>query len=230
MGGADLSLQTAVARRVSRLRERVASACRKAGRDPETVRIVGVTKYSTPEQVRALIGAGISDLGENRAGAGAARRKAFSDEGLRWHMIGRLQTNKAAKALEWADILHSLDRPSLAEKLQKLAESKNQTLPVFVQVNVNGEVQKAGMSPEEVESWAGHLREHCPRLPLEGLMTMAPYGAGPEECRGWFRQLRELAERCGLGGLSMGMSGDFETAIEEGATIIRVGSVLFDDA
>ncbi|HKS17140.1 MAG TPA: YggS family pyridoxal phosphate-dependent enzyme [Planctomycetota bacterium] len=209
---------------LDRVRDRIAAACVRSGRDPKDVTLVAVTKYAEDAGVRALIDLGHQDLGESRAVEGSARAARFGGD-VRWHFIGRLQTNKAAKVAGAFQFIHSLDRPELADDLEKKCAARNRILPAFVQVNVSGEPTKAGFRPDDVPA-AVAAAQARPHLNVVGLMTMAPEG-DPEAARPVFRRLRELAVRCGVTGLSMGMTGDFEVAIEEGATHIRVGTALF---
>jgi hypothetical protein len=201
---------------LSDVRSRIDAACRRAGRPPGGVTLVVVTKTLPAEALPLLPAQGIREIGENRAVEGLERVGALRD--CRRHMIGHLQTNKVKKALGWADVLHSLDRPALLEELGKAKPR----IPVFVQVNVSGEGSKGGYRPEEAP---GAVAEARRVLEVAGLMTMAPAGA---DARPHFRRLRELAEKCGLPGLSMGMSQDFEPAVEEGATVVRIGSAIFE--
>ena len=221
----DPGLVARVRANLENVRGRIEAACRRAGRAFGEVALVGVTKYAGIEEARALAAAGVRELGENRAYEGGLRRRDVPGE-IRWHMIGHLQSNKVKRALGWMDVLHSLDRPSLAGELEKLLDKEDRNLPAFVQVNISGEKEKGGARPEEIEGWVRDLRASHPRLDLQGLMTMAPYGAGADNCRAVFRKLRELRDACGVRGLSMGMSGDFEIAVEEGATLVRVGRAL----
>ncbi len=198
------------------VRDRIAAACGRAGRDPSGVTLVVVTKSIPAELIPGLAEFGVTDVGENRAAEGLQRVGGLS--GIRRHMIGHLQTNKVGKALQWADVLHSVDRPSLAAELSK----HNKRIPVFVQVNVSGEASKGGFRPEETGAAVADARRS---LDVAGLMTMAPAGA---DARPHFRRLRELARELGLPGLSMGMTQDFEAAVEEGATLVRIGTAIFD--
>lgn len=209
--------------RIDEVRRRIEAAARRAGRDPQEVRLVAVTKTLPSGAIPALATLGIADIGENRILQGLDRRRAVPVP-FRWHMIGHVQTNKIAKMLEWADVLHSLDRAALAEELERRLAVSGRRLPCYVQVNVSGEATKGGFRPEEVVPAVAAIRARAPHLVLEGLMTMAPESG---DARPHFRKLRGLAEQCGLAGLSMGMSRDFESAIEEGATVVRVGSALF---
>lgn len=200
------------------VRGRIEAACRRAGRRIEEIVLVVVTKTIPGEQISRLRELGVTDVGENRPVEAAGRLAGLT--GVRRHMIGHLQTNKLRKALGWADVLHSVDRTSLIEALAAAGAA----LPCYLQVNVSGEASKGGFRPEELGEALAAAR---PALKVEGLMTMAPEGADARPC---FRRLRELAEGAGLRGLSMGMTQDFETAVEEGATLVRIGSAVFEGA
>jgi len=201
------------------------------------VTLVAVTKTVGVPEILALARLGAADFGENRADALAEKRAAVAAAGLaaRWHMIGHLQTNKARRALPTIDALHSLDRRSLLDALaRELAATDRAPLPVFVEVNVSGEASKGGFAPADLRAAleaAGRVRG----LDVRGLMTMAPLSSDPESSRPIFRRLRELRDEARslgyLGGLelSMGMTQDFEVAVEEGATHVRVGAALFSD-
>jgi hypothetical protein len=198
------------------VRRRIAAACARAGREPSEVSLVVVTKSAPGELISRLAEFGVTDIGENRPVEGLRRVGALT--GFRRHMIGHVQTNKLNKTLAWADVLHSGDRAALLEALAR-AQRKP---PVFVQVNVSGEATKGGFRPEETPDAVARARRS---LEVLGLMTMAPGGGDARTC---FRRLRELAGRCGLRGLSMGMSQDFEAAVEEGSTVVRIGSAIFE--
>jgi hypothetical protein len=197
------------------VRGRIAAACARAKRDPASATLIVVTKSVPKELISRLAELGVKDIGENRPVEGLDR--VGPRAGFRRHMIGHLQTNKLGKALQWADVIHSVDRASL---LRELAKS-NKRPPVFVQINVSVEASKGGYRPEEAEAAVAEAKRS---LEVLGLMTMAPEG---EDARPHFRGLRELAGRCGLPGLSMGMSQDYEVAVEEGATHVRVGTAIF---
>jgi pyridoxal phosphate enzyme (YggS family) len=201
---------------LDQVRGRIAAACARARRDPASVTLIVVTKSVPQELIPRLADLGVTDIGENRPVEGLDRVGALTV--FRRHLIGHLQTNKLGKALRWADVIHSVDRTSL---LQELAKS-NKRAPVFVQINVSGEASKGGFRPEEAEIAVAEARRSQEVL---GLMTMAPEGV---DARPHFRRLRELAGRAGLSGLSMGMSQDYEVAVEEGATHVRVGTAIFD--
>lgn len=199
------------------VRARIAEACRRAGRDPSAVTLVVVTKTAPVELIPKLSALGVTDVGEHRPVEGLRRVGPLRQ--FRRHMIGHIQTNKLRKTLEWADVIHSLDRPALIEAMARTEPKR----PVYVQVNVSGEPTKGGFRPEEVGDAVAAARRAG--LEVLGLMTMAPRGG---EARSFFRRLRELGIREGLAGLSMGMSEDFEAAVEEGATLVRIGSAVFE--
>ncbi len=198
------------------VRGRIAAACARSGRDPSGVTLMVVTKGAPPECIPPLAGLGVTDIGENRAVEGLERVGGLSR--FRRHMIGHLQTNKVKKALEWADVIHSVDRASLLTELGR----HNKKAGLFVQVNVSGEASKGGYGPGDAEA---ALREARRTHEVLGLMTMAPRGGDARAC---FRALRKLALGCGAAGLSMGMTEDFEAAVEEGSTCVRIGSAVFE--
>ena len=210
---------------LERVRERVARAAERAGRRAEDVLLVGVSKTVDVARIRAAIAAGLGALGENRV---QEARDKITELGrtVQWHLVGHLQTNKVRDALELFDVIHSVDRIDLARELDRRARAKGRTIDAFVQVNVGGELSKGGWPPEAIETAVGAISA-LSGLKLRGLMTIPPAVERAEDARAWFRTLRKLAERHGLPGLSMGMSADFEVAIEEGATMVRVGTAVF---
>lgn len=223
----------AVAARVARVRDRIAGACERAGRSPASVLIVAVTKTHPPTLVRAAAHAGIGDIGESRVAEMVAKMERV--EGVRWHMIGRLQRNKVRFLVGRSVLVHSLDRRSLAGSLSRRAQRAGVVQRALVQVNVGDDPRKGGCAPEEVPGLIAYARD-LPNMAVEGLMTMPPLppaGADPaEHARPLFRRLRalrdELRERWPeVAHLSMGMSGDLEAAVEEGATMVRVGTAIF---
>jgi pyridoxal phosphate enzyme (YggS family) len=209
------------------LEGRIARACERAGRAPEEITLVAVTKTVAPPAIRAAFEAGMRHFGENRVPE--AKGKIPQLSGLEphptWHMVGHLQTNKARAAAELFDIIHSIDSVRLAEVLSRRRENK---LPLLLEVNVSGEPGKGGFSPAEVPQAVKEIIR-LPRLEITGLMTIAPLTDRPEEVRPVFRQLRDLNGSLGLEQLSMGMTDDFEVAIEEGATLIRIGRAIFGE-
>ncbi len=225
------------------VRERMADAARRSGREPGDIRLVAITKTVGPATIRVLAAAGQRDIGENRAQE--IRDRAAELEGMadgaarpvvdvRWHMVGHLQRNKVKYVVPRCEMIHSVDSLRLAEEISKRARAAEQTATCLLEVNVSGEEAKWGVAPAEA---AGLARDTAalPRLHLAGLMTMAPFTDDPETTRPVFAALGELRERLNreadletpLGELSMGMTQDFEVAIEEGATIVRIGTALF---
>lgn len=222
-----------VKRRLAALEERIAAACSKAGRERSSVTLVAVTKTHPAETVVAALEAGITDIGENRVQEAAAK-KPLVKLPCRWHLVGSLQTNKVKKALELFDIIQSLDSRHLAEELDRRAAQSGKVAPVLVEVNTSAEPSKHGVRPDALADLAAAVLD-LPHLRLDGLMTIGPGLAieDPEASRSCFRLLAQLAEQTRqrfsipLPHLSMGMTSDFAVGIEEGATIIRVGTALF---
>ena len=214
-----------VAENLAVVRERIAEACRRAGRSPDEVTLVGVSKGFPAELVVEACAAGLTDLGENRVQEAAPKIEALTARGVRprWHLIGHLQTNKAKTATGLFAIIHSVDSVRLAEALSHRA---SEPLPVLLEVNVAREPAKFGFAPEELSS-AHSTIAALPNLDVRGLMTVAPMADDPGRVRPVFRRLRELRDGLGLRELSMGMTDDFEVAIEEGATLVRVGRAIF---
>ena len=215
-----------IAENLRRVRERIDAAARSAGRDPSEVRLICVTKGITAQRIREAVAAGVREIGENRVQEAEEKRWDLGP-GLKWHLIGRLQSNKAKLAAQLFDVIHSADSLDLVEELEKRAGRK---LEVLIQVNVSGEATKGGCRPEEAAKLAEAVLK-CKNLRWSGLMTMAPYSEDPESARPVFRKLRELRDKLGNPklDLSMGMSGDFEAAVREGATMVRVGTAIFGE-
>lgn len=222
--------------RAARLHDRIAAAAHRAGRGPESVTLVAVTKTHPVETVRAAVAAGLRDFGENRVQELFEKAEALPGEAeggdVRWHLIGSLQRNKARDAAAHADLFHALDSVRLADALEKRAAAADRVLPVLVQVNISGEDAKHGVEPDAVHDLIAAAAER-PHLRPVGLMGMAAFVEDDEGLdrvvRPAFRRLRGLydASPRPLTVLSMGMSGDFEVAVEEGATHVRIGSALF---
>ena len=214
-----------IAESLAQVRERMAAACDRADRAPNEVTLVGVSKGFPAESVAEAHAAGLRDLGENRVQEAARKIEVLAARGVRprWHLIGHLQTNKAKTAVELFGIIHSVDSVRLAQALSRRA---HESVPILLEVNVAQEAGKFGFAPEEVTSALSSI-EALPNLNVRGLMTVAPLTDDPERVRPVFRRLRELRDAHGLQELSMGMTGDFEVAIEEGATLIRVGRAIF---
>ncbi|AVX20985.1 hypothetical protein SAMN02745885_00492 [Carboxydocella sporoproducens DSM 16521] len=214
-----------IAVNLARVREEIRTAALRAGRRPEEITLVAVSKTVPPEGIQAALAAGVTDLGENRVQELLAKQPELPP-GLRWHLIGTLQTNKVKYIIDRIHLLHSLDRWELAREISKRASARGLVLKALIQVNVSGEETKHGLAPGDVPVFYREVQE-LPGLQIEGLMTMAPFVADAEQARPYFRQLRELARELGLKHLSMGMSNDYQVAIEEGATLVRIGSDIF---
>lgn len=211
--------------------ERMAIACGKVGRTPDSVRLMGVTKGQQAAAVSAMAALGVKLFGENKVQE-AKVKLPLCPSRLTWHMIGHLQSNKCRDAVHLFDMIEGVDSLALAEELEKCAKNKGKVQKILLEVNVAGEASKFGMRAGEVETTLMKINA-LPHLEIHGLMTIAPYSPDPERARGCFSRLRELKAKCEqtlgapLPELSMGMSGDFEVAIEEGATIVRIGTALF---
>jgi pyridoxal phosphate enzyme (YggS family) len=219
-----------IAENVAGLRSRIAAAAERAGRDPASIRLIGASAASkgvAPAMVAEAIAAGVHDFGENYVQEADERIEALGGSATKatWHLIGHLQTNKVPAALRLFDIIQSVDSLRLAEHLSRRATAP---VRIFLEVNVAGDPAKFGFAPEDVGSAVEAMRR-LPNLDVAGLMTVAPAVSDPEEVRPVFRELRRLAEANGLVELSMGMTDDFEVAVEEGATIVRIGRALFGD-
>jgi len=222
--------------RLAAVRERIAQACRAVGRDPGEVRLIGVSKTRTAGEILEAMASGLLDFGENYAQELVEKAQAIQEAGgaPRWHFIGHLQTNKVRRVLPWLASVHSVDRPSLVQELAARG-SPDRPLEVFVEVNLGGETPKTGASAGEVEGLCRAVLA-APTLSLAGLMGMPPLHPDPEASRPHFRRLREMLQDlqrrlpgppAGFHQLSMGMSDDLEVAIQEGATVVRVGTALF---
>ncbi len=224
--------------RLEAINQRIAAACERAGRQASEITLVAVSKTVPSARIREAIEAGVRALGESRVQEAAVKipeLKPLSDERkVQWHLIGHLQSNKARRAVELFDAVHSVDSLKLAEQLDRLAGESGKRLPIFIEVNLGGEESKTGAAPDEILPLCEQIGK-LPRLELKGLMAVPPFSDNPEDARPFFQHLRRLrdeARQAGAAGgrfndLSMGMSDDFEIAIEEGATFIRVGTALF---
>jgi len=217
---------------VQKIKERIERACERAGRDPGEVSILAASKTRTPEEIREVFEAGIRLFGENRVQEARDKIPLLSDLSIEWHMIGHLQRNKVKYAVNLFDVVESLDSKELADELEKRLSKLGKKMRVFIEVKLSPEETKHGCSPEEVLELARYVLslEH---LKLEGLMTVPPYFEDLELVRPYFRKLREIRDNLedalgvNLPHLSMGMSHDFEVAVEEGATIVRIGTAIF---
>ena len=210
---------------------RIQAACEKSGRDRSSIEVIAVTKYATLERTLEVVEAGLLHLGESRAQDANKKWATLGDQAT-WHFIGHLQTNKVKDVLGKFLWIHSLDRSSLAEELERKAAQLNIEIDCLVQVNISGELSKYGLAPKEFPAFMKKLEE-MPHIRVRGLMTMAPYESDAEHTREVFKGLRQLRDAWNVNNpnqplteLSMGMSNDFEVAIEEGATMIRLGTIL----
>jgi len=221
-----------VAQRLGRIEQRIAAACAPAERDPATVRLLPVTKTKPAELVRQALTAGYRRCGENRIQELAAKAEELQGTGVEWAVIGHVQTNKAALAARLAAEIQSVESLKLAEALQRRCEALDRTMDILVEVNTSGEVSKFGLAPDQVDAFTQALKVYD-RLRLHGLMTVALASSDPAQVSPCFRLLASLAGRLrdrdggGWTELSMGMSGDFEQAIELGSTCVRLGSLIF---
>jgi len=217
------------------LEERIANAVSKAGRNAQDIKLIAVSKTVDAERIKQAIEAGATILGENYIQEARNKIKEIG-QGARWDFIGHLQSNKAKYAVDLFEMIHSVDRLSLAQEINRVAEKKGKKVRILVQVNISGEETKSGINPQKVRTLIGEIASMS-NLSLEGLMTMPPYFDDPEKARPYFTALRELRdtilkESIGdiiLQELSMGMSGDFEVAIEEGSTMVRIGTAIFGE-
>ena len=227
--------QTTIGTNFNRVKERITQAALRSGRDPQDIQLVAVSKTMSVESVRQAIKAGATIFGENYV---QEARKKIEEIGHtpRWDFIGHLQTNKAKYVFDLFDIIHSVDRLSLAKEINRLAAKQGKTIRILLQVNISGEEAKSGINPGEINRLVREITS-LPHLSLEGLMTMPPFFEDPEKTRPYFITLRKLrdtlrqdiGEYADLKELSMGMSADFEVAIEEGSTLVRVGTAIFGE-
>ncbi len=224
-----------IADNIQRIRQRMADAAHRAGRDVNEVTLVAVTKYVGGQELQAVLDAGCADIGESRPQELWVKAEGLRGRDIRWHLIGHLQRNKVRRTLPYLAWLHSGDSLRLLEAVQRIAQEQDRSIRTLLEVNVSGDSAKHGFAPDELKPALERLAQ-LDRLRIRGLMGMAGWGTEPEEARRQFAALRELRDalrphcpsQIQLEELSMGMSGDFEQAIEEGATMVRVGSSLFE--
>jgi PLP dependent protein len=228
-----------IAQNIARVQERIAAATRRTGRTPEEITLMAVSKTFPESSIREAYAAGLRVFGENRVQEFAGKASALRDlRGTEWHLIGHLQSNKAAKAVELFDAVDSIDSVRMADKLNGFAASAGKKLSALIEINVGGETAKSGVAPSSDE--LEQLLLGAPRwgnLKIRGLMTIPPYTEDPEGSRSYFRQLRQIQDsiaarslpQISMKALSMGMSHDFEVAIEEGSTCVRVGTAIFGE-
>ncbi len=223
-----------IADRLTGIRGRMAAAARSAGRDPSSIRLVAVSKTFPIDAIREAYAAGHRDFGENRVQEALQKIASATDLEIRWHLLGHLQLNKARKAGSVFAAIHSLDSIELLRKIDAAAAAAGQTPELLIQVDLAGEATKFGASPDEVPRLLDAAAA-CRAATVTGLMTLPPVPDSPDDARPWFRQLRDLRDGWLASGvspamlceLSMGMSGDFEVAIQEGSTMVRVGTAIF---
>jgi pyridoxal phosphate enzyme (YggS family) len=221
----------ALAENLESIRRRMKAACERAGRAPESAALVAVSKTHPPDSVRAAADGGQLLFGESKIQEAKAKIPLCPGK-CRWHFIGHLQSNKVRDAVEWFEMIESVDSLPLAREISRRCEQAAKTMPILLEVNVAGESSKFGYAPDRLLAELEELNA-LPKIEIHGLMTVPPFAAEPEKTRPFFRRLRELKAECEqslgvpLPHLSMGMSGDFETAIEEGATLVRIGTALF---
>ena len=220
-----------IAENFSAIQQRITSACERSGRSPSDVLLLAVSKGHPPEAIKAAADAGQIFFGESKVQE-AKTKIPLAPGKCRWHMIGHLQSNKCRDAVHLFEMIQSVDSLSLAEEIQKACDKQAKTMPILLEVNVAGESSKFGYKPEQMLAQIKEINS-LSKLEIHGLMTVPPYTTDAEKVRPYFRRLRELKAECEqvlgapLQHLSMGMSGDFEIAIEEGATIVRLGTILF---
>ena len=225
-----------VTENLRRVRERVAASCIAAGRSEDEVTLIAVSKTKPEEMIREAYAAGQTDFGENKVQEMCAKAESMKDLPIRWHLIGHLQKNKVRKAVAVASMIHSVDSVELAAEIQKEAARIGKVQDILLEINAAGEESKFGLRPEETETVASQISS-MPNIRLCGLMTVAPFTEHPEENRVYFAQLRKISvdiqsknyDNVSMYCLSMGMSNDFEEAITEGATMVRVGSLIFGE-
>jgi pyridoxal phosphate enzyme (YggS family) len=222
-----------IAENLNSIQQRIAAACARAGRDAASVRLLAVSKTHPPESIRALVECGQLLFGENKIQEAKAKIPMCPGK-ARWQFIGHLQSNKVRDAVELFEMIQGVDSLSIAKEISKRAEQAAKTMPILLEVNVAGEASKFGYAPERLLAELNELNA-LPRIEIHGLMAIPPYAPVAEKARPYFKKLREIKERAEavlgapLPELSMGMSGDFEVAIEEGATLVRVGTALFGE-
>lgn len=230
-----MTVQDTMAGRIARIHQRIADACARAGRSPDSVVLLPVSKTFEVDAIREAMALGMTRFGENKTQELRQKAAALAGQGLQWVLIGHLQTNKAKDAARDADEVQSLDRVDLAEALHRRLLNEGRTLDVLVQVKTSTEPSKFGMAPEDVSAFLRRIAAEFPTLRVQGLMTLAVNSPDPDAVRACFRALRTLRDSLqaeniqgvSLERLSMGMSGDFELAIEEGSTEVRIGTAIF---
>ncbi len=225
-----------ITQNIAEIRSRMDAAAKRSGRDPADILLIAVTKLHEPDEMEEAIAAGITDIAENKV---QEIQKKFDliHSPVRWHLIGHLQTNKVKYTIDKVVMIHSVDSVHLALEIDKRAQAAGKTMDILLQVNAAHEESKFGLDPKDVKQVFCDILDQCPNVRIRGLMHIAPYADDPEEIRPYFREVKELYEslrqiehpNADLKYLSMGMSHDFETAIEEGSNIVRVGTSIFGE-
>ena len=223
-----------IQKNIDRIRSGISTAAEKSGRSASDITLLAVTKLHEIDEMEAAIAAGISDIAENKVQE-LVRKYPLMQSHPNWHLIGHLQTNKVKQVVGKVSLIHSVDSVSLAREIDKRAENSGLIQDILIQVNAAGEAQKSGVSPEETEPLIFTINELCKNIRIRGLMFIAPAAEDPEDVRKYFRQVKILydqlaqlsLERVSMEILSMGMSGDYEVAIEEGSNMVRIGTAIF---
>jgi hypothetical protein len=222
-----------IAENIFKIKQRVREACLRVGRNPDEVTIVAATKTVQVDRIKEAVNSGIIDIGENRVQELLEKRNSIDN--VRWHFIGHLQTNKVKYIVDFIHLIHSVDSLKLALEIDKQARKINKVIDVLIEVNTSGEKTKYGAKPDEVVELVRQISESCDFVRIKGLMTVAAFLPNPEDVRPMFKLLRELRDEIAkfnfknveMKHLSMGMSNDFEVAVEEGATLVRIGTAIF---
>ena len=220
-----------IAENVKNIRQRIASACQRVGRSVEEVTLIAVAKTFTADDIRTATDAGVLDIGENYVQELKGKYGDLHDENIRWHFIGHLQRNKVKEIISWIHLIHSVDSARLAEEISRQAKNIGRTIHILVEINTSGEQTKYGVRPEDAVNVVKELQQFS-NVSVDGIMTIGQFLPNPEDSRPTFRTMRQIKERLLENGisvqhLSMGMSNDFEIAVEEGATFVRVGTLIF---
>lgn len=230
-------MEQVLQKNIDEVQKQIVDACAKAGRSRGDVKLIAVSKTHPASAIRAAIGLGLNAFGENKVQEADGKIVELGRDVAEWHLIGHLQKNKARRAVQLFDVIHSVDSPELAERLERICiEEGRESLSVFAQVDLGGEVTKAGITESDLPKLIDALKK-CERLKFDGLMTLPPFFEDAEHTRPFFRRLKEIRDDLaadgafanGFGHLSMGMSHDLTVAIEEGSTIVRIGTSIFGD-
>ena len=225
-----------ITKNIEEIRERMAAAAARSGRSPDDILLIAVTKLHEPDEIEEAIAAGVTDIAENKVQEIQKKYDQITSP-VRWHLIGHLQTNKVKNIIDKVVMIHSVESVHLAQEIDKRAAAAGKTMDVLLQVNAAHEESKFGLDPQEVPKVMQDILDTCPNVRIRGLMHMAPWSDDPEEIRPYFKEVKDLFDtlsevkhpNADFTCLSMGMSHDFETAVEEGANIIRVGTSIFGE-